>query len=564
MEAVVSFAKNRPLLLISLVLATVLPVPLALAEGPYVIGSSNTVTADPPISRPSTKPCIVQLFKDVAFDNFDPYNFTYTPPADCPGPWAKVVFEANISVTAGIQFDRTANFWIGGAAIYFGTTAEPSPTLGPAWHVESDLTDYSPLFTTTQSGQADIGNLVNSQYTGIIYATANLEFYPLAENQNAPVTADVVLPLSAGPDGGTVALNTTTDQLAATFSLPLNIERAYLDVYAQSQSNDEFWYTCVPNDVSGELFSCGNTAFRETEVSIDGTPAGVAPISPWIYTGGIDPFLWFPLPGVQTLNFIPYRVDLTPFAGLLSSALPHTVAISVYNADSYFSATASLLLYLDHGSPQVTGAVTTNTISSGPDPVITEKLNTDSNGDITGSVSVTSARQFKVAGYVDTSHGRVATTVKQSMNFSNFQLFDITSSVYVQNITQKSTVNTITTTNSNGASTQTSRAWSFPLTFDIGEAFNADGSGSLTSHANQDYRISEVDRQNGAVTYTSTLSNQVTPVDTLFFNSAGQITGNQGQSSTQAYTFSDSQNHCYDVTLSATNNALASFNSGCK
>src|SRR5581483_2674052 len=130
---------------------------------------------------------------------------------------------------------------------------------------------------------------------------------------------------------------------------------------------------------------------RETEVSIDGTPAGVAPISPWIYTGGIDPFLWFPLPGVQTLNFIPYRVDLTPFAGLLSSALPHTVAISVYNADSYFSATASLLLYLDHGSPQVTGAVTTNTISSGPDPVITEKLNTDSNGDITGSVSVTSA-----------------------------------------------------------------------------------------------------------------------------------------------------------------------------
>ncbi len=49
-----------------------------------------------------------------------------------------------------------------------------------------------------------------------------------------------------------------------------NTERVYLDVIAQSQSNDEFWYTCVPNDVASELESCGNTGFRETEISIDG------------------------------------------------------------------------------------------------------------------------------------------------------------------------------------------------------------------------------------------------------------------------------------------------------
>ena len=79
---------------------------------------------------------------------------------------------------------------------------------------------------------------------------------------------------------------------------------------------------------------------------------------PWIFTGGIDPFLWFPIPGVQTLNFTPYRVNLTPFAGLLSDGKQHTVSVGVTNADSYFSATASLLLYLDSGSTQVTGAVT--------------------------------------------------------------------------------------------------------------------------------------------------------------------------------------------------------------
>ena len=81
------------------------------------------------------------------------------------------------------------------------------------------------------------------------------------------------------------------DQLSKTFTLPLNVERAYLDVFAQSQSGDEFWYTCAPNDVAAELQNCGNTAFREAEVSIDGKPAGVSPVYPWIYTGGIDPYL---------------------------------------------------------------------------------------------------------------------------------------------------------------------------------------------------------------------------------------------------------------------------------
>ena len=37
---------------------------------------------------------------------------------------------------------------------------------------------------------------------------------------------------------------------------------------------------CVPNDVASELESCGNTGFRETEISIDGIPAGFAPVYP--------------------------------------------------------------------------------------------------------------------------------------------------------------------------------------------------------------------------------------------------------------------------------------------
>jgi hypothetical protein len=76
---------------------------------------------------------------------------------------------------------------------------------------------------------------------------------------------------------------------------------------------------------------------------------------------------------VQTLNFKPYQVNLTPFAALLSNGQPHTIGLSVFNADDYFSATANLRLYLDSGSTQVTGAVTTNTLSA-PVPNVTENL----------------------------------------------------------------------------------------------------------------------------------------------------------------------------------------------
>jgi hypothetical protein len=105
-------------------------IPFTFASGPYQVGSANTVTADPLVTRPSTTPCVVQLFSNAQFFDFNNEDFTFTPPSDCPGPWAKVVFETDISVQAGIQYDRTANYWLGPYNIYFGTTAEPS-AIGP-------------------------------------------------------------------------------------------------------------------------------------------------------------------------------------------------------------------------------------------------------------------------------------------------------------------------------------------------------------------------------------------------------------------------------------------------
>ncbi len=534
---------------------------LAYASGPYVIGSSNTVTADPTIPRPKTTPCVVQLLSNAEFDNFNPVPFPFTPPASCPGPWAKVVFTADINVTAGVQYDRTANFWLGPTNIYFGTTAEPGQTLAPSWHVESDLTDYSPIFMTSQQGTADIGNLVNGTYTGIIYASSTLEFYPLAPGQKAPVTANQVYALSAGSTGGTVTLSSTDSTLAGTFSLPTNIQNAYLDVYAQSQSGDEFWYTCVPNDVSGELFSCGNTGFRETEITIDGTPAGVAPVYPWIYTGGIDPFLWFPLPGVQTLNFKPYRVDLTPFASLLSNGQQHTVSLSVFNANNYFSATASLLLYLDTGSTSVTGALTRNTLTAAPNPVITENLNVGNT--ITGTVKVASRRNFTISGYVNTSKGKVTTTVTQTFNFVNNQRFNITNTIYMQDITLTSNVNSKTTVAAAGQPTATiNRTLQFPLNMDISQILQTNGDTNQTTKSWQNYGVQTAISQGGH-TYVDLLNNSVMAQDTLEFDSGFNLLGNTNQSSWQLYNNIDTNGVNQICILTAANNALTAFSRTC-
>jgi hypothetical protein len=552
-------------------LAFVLPFSLFLSppaqaqNAPPVIGSQNTVTADPPVTRPHEQPCIVQLFSGFQFVDFSIHTYQYAPPAACPGPWEKVVFTADFNVTAGRQFDRTAVINLGNVNIYFGTTPEPRHNLSPSWHVERDETDYSALFESPQSGQVILGNIVNSTFTGVISGSAALEFYPAKHErrQDDPArTPDHVLPLvQSNAEGGInepAFLFTPTDQLATTFSLPSNVERAYLDVITQSQIGDEFWYTCVPNDVSSEVQSCGGTAFREAEVSVDGQPAGVAPVYPWIYTGGVDPFLWEPVPAVQTLNFVPYRVDLTPFAGILSNGQPHTIALGVFNANNYFSATATLLLFQDHSSQQVTGAVTENTIGNAPIPSVNENLVTDSAGNVTGSVTAFSSRNFKVEGYANTSHGKVNTEVRQTVNFKNIQNFTINTAQYIQDISQETDVESQTITWSGFGSFVSLETFHYPLTMNIGLNFASDGSFDQQTTVSQAFKFDLL-----SPFFAGFVENQVNSTDTLNFNSSGALAGNTGAKSAQSYNSFNTRGQRYSCSLASENNALISFTEGC-
>ena len=528
------------------------------------VGSGNVTVADPSVPRPPGTPCVVQLFNNDTFDDYGTRPFSYAPPAGCTGHWSKVVLEADFSVTAGVQYDRTATIWLGGVNLYFGTTQEPGATLAPSWHVERDLTDYIALLGQAGQGQAIIGNTVNSTYNGVIHGSARLLFYPVSILAPPAQVADAVYPLGSDPVGSTVTLTSPTDQLTKTLSLPRNVERAYLDVFAQSQYDDEFWYTCVPDQYAAEVDECGGGNFREAEISIDGQPAGVAPVYPWIYTGGIDPFLWEPTPGVQTLNFMPYRVDLTPFAGVLSNGASHTVAVSVAGANNYFSATATLLVYLDSHTKQISGQIERNTLADQPPtPTLGSTLSTDASGDVTGNITTNLSRHYVIQGYADTSHGRVHSQVDATVGFADTQGFTINASTYRQVTDQLTSADSVSQSSIGGFVIAEYREHArYPLHLDINELTAADGSISVATNAHQGYQHQQAHGLAGITGYSAEVDNTVDSADTLNYDASGNYAGHTGQQSTQAFAFHDSLGGCYGSDVGTLSGVVSSYTDG--
>lgn len=522
------------------------------ASGEYQIGTSLEATADPIVPRPHTAPCVVTLLSNQAFADFNNKPFTYAPPTSCPGPWSKVVFTGDFSIQPGVQFDRTAEVFLGNVDIYFGTTAEPLQSVTDTWHVERDLTDYGALFKTSQSGFASLGNLIEPGLNSVIFGTFTLEFYPANFANPAPRTFDAVLPIPNNSNG-TFSVATGTPELSQTFTLPTNIEGAYVDVFAQSQNQEEQWFLCVPNSLASTLNDCQDTSFREVEVSIDGTPAGVAPVYPWIYTGGIDPYLWIPIPGVQTLNFKPYRVDLTPFAAELSNGQQHTLGISVYNAYQYFSTDAVLLLYQDHGSNQVTGQVTQNTLTPpSPDVINTVSIN---GGVGSGTITTSNTHNFTISGYVNTSHGRVVTTVDEAVNFKNVTNVALTTApAEIQNEVQSSTVDAKTTTQDGFFVFSKEVHVSYPFTINLTDTSLPNGSIPQVTSLDQKYLVEETDKLEGFPIFHSQVSNEVSSQDStefIFANGGYSLGPSSGQSSAQTYIYQDSDGACYSRTVTA-------------
>jgi len=257
--------------------------------------------------------------------------------------------------------------------------------------------------------------------------------------------------------------------------------------------------------------------------------------------------VWIPIPGVQTLDFKPYRVDLTPFAGVLSDGAPHTIALSVFNAHDHFSTTATLLLKLDAGSTQVTGALTQNTIGAGPAPVVDGGLDDDG----FGTVSVASDRRFTLAGYVETSHGRVDTTIEQTFAFSATTSYASQSaSVIGWTIDHDTRVDSVTTIATGSSTRVVAEHQHYP--FGLVLPFTTSGS------------IVSADFDLGYQRNLETYNDGIVGVGSLVDNHVGShfVAAAANRHSEQDYQYVDTEGACYHRQIASVANKLANVTDG--
>ncbi|WP_329239824.1 peptide-N4-asparagine amidase [Streptomyces canus] len=349
----------------------------------------DPLTAAPPVAKPSGKSCQLTV-AEAQFRDFTPYTGTYTPPDGCGDRWSKVVLRMDGKVR-GRQFDRLGYLHIGGVEVFRTSTPQPSPD-GIQWSVEKDVTRYSDTLRTGHDVEMLIGNVVDDTYTGIIDVKVTLTFY---EGRQAPAP-DRVLTLDDN-----------------TLTTPRNSERILAEVYATGSGGgcEEYWYLTVPSEAP---YSCqaDNGPYREVQIKVDGRLAGIAAPFPTVWTGGwSNPFLWYVVPGPRAFDIKPVEYDLTPFAGILNDGRPHRVEVAVVGVPEGqpgWSTPVNVLVWQDAKSAHVTG-----------------KLTTHQSGDLANSsayapgsehrVDTVGDHRLTVAGYVDTSHGRVTTTVRRSL-----------------------------------------------------------------------------------------------------------------------------------------------------
>jgi hypothetical protein len=367
--------------------------PAQAADVPAEFGSDwhDPVTAAPPVPKPAGTSCRVTV-AEAQFRDFTPYRGTYTPPEGCGDRWSKVVLRLDGKVK-GRQFDRLGYLHVGGVEIFRTSTPQPSPD-GIEWSVEKDVTRYSDTLRRSQDVEMLIGNVVDDTYTGVLDVKVTLTFY--AGRPPRAQTPGRVLTLQDG-----------------TLTTPRNSERIVAEVYATGSGGgcEEYWYLTVPGSAP---YSCqaGGGPYREVQIKVDGQLAGIAAPFPHVWTGGwSNPFLWYVVPGPRAFDIKPIEYDLTPFAGILNDGRPHRVEVSVVGVpegQTGWSAPVNVLVWQDAHKEQVTGRLTAHTVGD----LANSSTYTAGSGH---RVDTRASHRLTVAGYVDTSHGRVTTTVSRSL-----------------------------------------------------------------------------------------------------------------------------------------------------
>jgi Peptide N-acetyl-beta-D-glucosaminyl asparaginase amidase A len=393
------------------IVAAVLALPASASAKSLVNGPFPQKTGEMLTSVPSTHSCTVTvtqnyLFRNTAYGSDPPFRGTLTPPAGCPGPWAKVVMTMSAYVDNGVQFDRLGDVMLGDTELLHLTTPEGTDATN-TWEVKRDVTQYAALLAGDQPIYFQLGNQTDSTYTGLFHGTLKFTYYETAPGTPAGEHADAVLSLPLRN------LGSPRDRLAGSLVFPSNAVslRAELFTSGHGGCEEDWWY---------DPFVCAGVPYREIAIYIDGRLGGVAPVYPALFTGGWGPDYWRPIPGPRTFNLRPYDLDLTPFVGTLTDGAPHRVEVGILDwtehagQGDYWPTAANLLV---DRNPRDTGRTLGALMSASATPAPVDNVIADP---LEASALLKTSHALRIAGWIEPAGGsRTTTTVTEHLSAAN-------------------------------------------------------------------------------------------------------------------------------------------------
>ncbi|KZV93370.1 hypothetical protein EXIGLDRAFT_613065 [Exidia glandulosa HHB12029] len=525
-----------------------------------VLGASAQPLVDFQVSQPPVVPtgartCDVQILQH-NFDSFgNPAVIQYTPPTACgtPGSWAAVTLNYT-GTSNGTQFDRLSAISFHNVEIWRTSTPEPT-TAGIIWTAcRQDVTKFIPLFAQPGTLILDLDNIVdpNQGLTGEYLITLTATFFASDRAHPAAKTADVIIPLSnLSPTRQNYvsvppALNVTVD-------FPRNAVKAFVEIQASGNGNEEFWYFNTANEFLGDLpdgASFPNGPLREVRLLVDGQVAGA--VLPWaiFFTGAIDPLV--PIVSYPALDLVTYSIDLTPFIPVLTDGKDHIVSIDVISAeddhaiDQNWFVSGNIQVFVDRSSKPTTGRIIS--YNAEPFPVTTTTGTAGDNGDV--NVTVSGTRSLSVVSEIKAGSG-ATTLVKwsQNLSFTNTQSF--LDDTLIQLVRQRSTGTSRST--HNGA-TVVSDVFDFPVDVDFVVAVDSTGQNVVAETVIVDHTFSRTLLPNPLVVQSTIHSHQ--RGNGSLFSVPGGRSGNG--TNVNEFSFADVQGHTFTRQVASTNNNITS------
>jgi len=271
---------------------------------------------DYPFPLPDVEPIKVPVFVNLELANssYTPFTAVVKVPE---GEWSKILLRIDAKLYdpvfgRPVQYDRPLWVFINGVPVLWGSTAQRYN-----WTATADLTLFYNLFKDEVTVTLILPNWVVPRIgvTGRFLLNMTLLFYP-GEKPDVP---NVIVPLWMGTwmEGLAVARPTLDKpNVTAPVTVPENVVKAKLLMFTEGLVYDEFWYYY-------------GACYREVKVYFDDKLVALIHPYHYIYTGGLMPFLWRPLPAVRTYATEPVIVDVTGLLPLIVGV--HNVTVEVTN-----------------------------------------------------------------------------------------------------------------------------------------------------------------------------------------------------------------------------------------